>query len=165
MFKIDPSDKTEVNQVKGSRLYLHGVKSNNIQNIISSGYSDELWSFDKKCKEDCFYCVKPQCARYASQSFSLEISKSIGKCENARNLKLKFLNQEFAYIFIVGAKEVDEKTITTKVDKDRRECYIKDGSFRIETDISLCVGIPSRKAVPAYLLIVEVTDELMLNLY
>ena len=111
------------------------------------------------------FCVKPQCARYASQSFSLEISKSIGKCENARNLKLKFLNQEFAYIFIVGAKEVDEKTITTKVDKDRRECYIKDGSFRIETDISLCVGIPSRKAVPAYLLIVEVTDQLILNLY
>ena len=157
MFKIEDknNDKKEVDKIRGSRLFLHGVKSNNIQNILSSGYTDKLWSLIEKCKEDCLTCMKPFCARYTSESFGTEVCKSI------RNFKISAdeenTNRKLAYLFVVGGKEMNNKTTTD--DADSQGCYVKDGTFQKQAMSPNCGFQPSSETVPAYLLVVEPTVE------
>ena len=151
MFRINLKEKKEVDQIQDRRLFLHGVKSNKVENIISSGYSDQLWTFNDKCKEDCIYCVKPLCARYTSESFSLESFKSIGNRKTAKDQK--YVNKQLVYLFVVADKEMSSKIITKKTDS--RGCYIEDGSFRKHHFSAKCISKPSTETIPAYLLVLR----------
>ena len=150
MFKIPSKDQSETNKLQGNRLFLHGVKSNKVKSIISSG---------EMCKEDCTACCKPVCARYASELFNLEVFKSNRLREKTQDRT--FMYQKLAYIFVVAEKGMNEKTTTNEIDTDSRGCYIKDGSFKVHSGLlpNNCDGKHCRETIPAYLLVVEVTVE------
>ena len=87
------------------------------------------------------------------------INKSIGNRENANDPK--YVNKNLAYIVVVAEKETNNKIITRKTDTDSRKCYIRGGSFIKQKMSANCVSKPSTETIPAYLLVVQLTAEIM----
>ena len=77
MFKIRPVDQNEVSKTGGNPLYLHGVKSHKVENVMKFGYTNDIWSSEQSCMvEGCKEgCWSIDCVRKCSDDFNLEYCK------------------------------------------------------------------------------------------
>ena len=162
IFKVNPTNKNKDGKVQGRRLYLHGVKSNKIQDVLKYGYSDEWLNLDSVCKEDCIDCREPECIRYATDHFHLELHKS-NRFFIKRYLKLLTKNDrklgisDLAYVFVVAEKQTYQTTDTGIIYKDSRDCYVENGCFVTAYDDCWTEENvkPCKETVPMYLLVVK----------
>ena len=152
MYAVDSREKSE--EIKGSRLFAHGVKSDKIQNVLKSGYDRASWS--SMCLEECLLCDQATCARYASACFVMEVEKSnnIYLKEKCTMKNKDLVNKNLAYMFLVASKErsVNKNDVT-----DSRGCFIKDGTLLPDLNFRMDFR-PVVKTTPVYLLVVKCSD-------
>ena len=152
MYAVDSREKSE--EIKGSRLFAHGVKSDKIQNVLKSGYDRASWS--SMCLEECLLCDQATCARYASACFVMEVEKSnnISLKEKSMIKNKDLVNKNLAYMFLVASKErsVNKNDVT-----DSRGCFIKDGTLLPDLNFRMDFR-PVVKTTPAYLLVVKCSN-------
>ena len=79
MFKIVPVDQNKDSEIEGKPLYLHGVKSHKVENVMKFGYTDQVWTNYVCSEQSCsrLSCSSIECARKCSDDFSLEYSKGL----------------------------------------------------------------------------------------
>ena len=145
MYKITPLDLRVANDLKYSELFLHGVQQSRIEDVILDGYKNRI--LDQMCYEGCpIVCSPPRCAKYASDSYKIEVQKS----SSLVNYKLRPTS---AFIFVV-AIVVEDNEIVDERKTDSRFCYIRNQSFINENENPYSVSC--RSVIPAYLVIVDV---------
>ena len=100
VFRTNPVDQNEFRFTIYSSLYLHGVTSNNVLNVLTSGYPMSNLALSEQCREKCVgkNINSKQCSCYCSSSLSRELSKGASYC-NVKN-KLKKLS----FVFVASAK-------------------------------------------------------------
>ena len=147
MYAIDCKAKSE--EIKGSRLYAHGVKSDKIKKILTSGYDCQSWS--SRCFEDCDFCELGVCAKHSTPCFLSEVEKS-NRITRTFNINMKIqrlVNKNLAYVFLVAGKD---KSIDKNVVTDSRGCHIKNGTLM--PLVSATEYMPVVETIPTYLLVV-----------
>ena len=104
IFRINPIDQIQVNKLKYTDLYLHGIKSNKIIDVLSSGYPSDTESLLKKCNDKCFnveLSKSPCSCKIVSNDLKKEILKGTSYC-NVENEVGKM-----SFVFVVGGKGVN----------------------------------------------------------
>ena len=146
VFKIQPVDQNEIRRMKGSRLYLHGIKSNEVESVLKNGYHDQMWSFNQVCMDDCVQCKSEKCALYMSDCVDVEITKGVS-CSHDEYRK-------FSFVYVVSGQDSLQSNKHNKVVSDSRGNHVKNGHFKTLG----CRGIDSRSTIgmiPAYLIVLK----------
>ena len=149
MLKFHCVEKSEEDKLKGRKLLLHGVKSNEAFDILRSGYPDK----DLKC--ECYRreFMKFDCHCYPTSIVSHEISNGISYCKTKGGAV-----EELSFV-VVCAKNFecnfvgDEEIRNQKADS--RGCYITGGSF-VGKSVAFVESVV--QMIPAYLVIFEGDD-------
>ena len=139
VFKINPVDKNEELDLKDKYGFLHGVKSNRVNNILKEGY---LRVYDKN---DVSY--RNLVYNYSSTSLRNAIGTGISYCL-VDNVVKKF---SFVFVASSGVKYENFCLKDSKIVKDIREICVDIGKFR--KDKYLCKIISG--FTPAYLIVFE----------
>ena len=91
MYKLYPNDKSKAVELKENALYLHGVSSSLVGNIIASWYSYNYWRSNEICKQACFSSHKPHWwVRQVHECLTLEEHKSITNYHYKKKNKSNF---------------------------------------------------------------------------
>ena len=150
IFKITSVDKNEDRRIINNTLYLQGVKSDKVVNILKSGYPLSSELFEKQCKEECFgenVLRTDNCSCIVSNSLDRELPKGISYCNVDDEVK------KIAFVFVASSGHVSSLDYArTSANTDSRGCSIVCDSFR---------GSMSSKEsilgmVPAYLVVLNI---------
>ena len=166
IFRINPVDQNEERKIHNACLYLHGVKSDKVVNILQSGYPKSWESYDKKCEKECIredIFLKKKCSCLTSNELTKELFKGTSFCTLEGDVR------KLSFVFVLGHGKANmnndsgAKRIRLSGEKhhenavcgmerilksDSRGCSTLYGSF---TNPSY--GIPSIGMVPAYLIV------------
>ena len=142
IFKINPVNKNEVCKMENKYLYLNGIKSNEVNNILTFGYPEKQNnSSDDSCEDLDYY-------HYAYTFLEHEIEDGISYDEVDNVVK------KLSFVFMVSSEEKYEDYCTKnkEIIKDSRGSCAEVGLFSDETCES---KTPIPGLIPAYLIVFE----------
>ena len=145
VFKINPVDAGEVNKIKDKCLYLNGITSNNVNNILIFGYPEKQNNLvdDEQHYNNC----------YASTLLEDEIEDGISYCEVDNVVK------KLSFVFVVSSEDKHKDCCNNllqiavknkEIIKDSRGSCAKVGLVSDET-----YDFTTHISCPAYLIIFE----------
>ena len=100
VFRINPVDQNETQFTTFNYFYLHGITSNNVVNVLTSGYPMSDLEFTEQCKERCVgkNINRKNCSCYCSSSLSRELSKGVSYCNVENKL------EKLSFVFVTSEK-------------------------------------------------------------
>ena len=113
VLKINPVNEKKVSQMQNKPIYLYGVKSHEVNDIIMSSFT-----------------LNSKFHRCVSKKFETELSYGRSLCNVDNELKKK------SFVFVTSPKHpANWKPIVRQIiDRDSNENYIIGGTFRNNTD-------------------------------
>ena len=133
-------------KLQNNQLYLQGVTSNKVINVLTSGYPKDSESFSKYCKEECFceylsgFC---NCSCEVSSVLNDELPKGVSYC------KVEDEVRKLSFVFVAGHADTIDDRLSIP---DSRGCSIYHGSFRsVYSSYNNIQGM-----VPAYLIVFNI---------
>ena len=140
LFRINPTNENEVNNLKGKYIYLSGLDAEKVKHVLTNGYSNS-----QKSPEE-FDSVLHRTGT------NLNFAKLVGRnfCEVDNTVKM------LSFVFVVCSKEKHDDNKGRKTIEDSRKSVTKEGLFSSE-----CFGAVRNRLdlIPAYLIIFEADDK------
>ena len=142
VFKINPVDKNEVSKVKDRCLYLRGIKSNEVNNVLTYGYPEKQNNSINESSNDL------DNVRFAPLIFRNEIEEGVSYY-GVDNVVKKL---SFVLVISSAEKYEDYCTKNNEIIKDSRGSCVEVGLF---SDESCDCETNLFGSIPAYLIVFE----------
>ena len=139
LFRINPTDKNEVLNLKQKYIYLNGVKADKIQYILANGYPNDQCNLKELNQE----------LQLTTTNLSIATRYGSSYCEVDDTVK------KLSFVFVVCLKDNYEEHKDGKLIEDSRKSVTREGKFgNNETGVTKSIY----DLIPAYLIIFELDE-------